>query len=66
MFFNKFKRIKKYDPEAERKLREEIESEGGLEKNDMKAMIISALLVILPVILVIIALFVLMAWMFIQ
>lgn len=65
MLFDKFKRLKKYDPEAERMLREEIESAGGLEKNDMKAMIIAALLVILPVVLVIFALFVLMAWVFI-
>lgn len=65
MIFDKLKKLKKYDPEAEQKLREEIEAEGGLEKNDMKAMIISALLVILPVVLIIFALFVLMAWMFI-
>lgn len=65
MIFDKFKKLKKYDPEAERKLREEIEAEGGLEKNDVKAMIISALLVIMPVILIIFLLFVLMAWIFI-
>ena len=65
MIFDKFKKLKKYDPEAERTLREEIEAEGGLEKNDVKAMIISALLVIMPVILIIFLLFVLMAWIFI-
>lgn len=65
MAFDKFKKLKKYDPEAERKLREEIEAEGGLEKNDMKAMIISALLVIVPVIVIIFLLFMLMAWIFI-
>ena len=65
MAFDKFKKLKKYDPEAERKLREEIEAEGGLEKNDMKAMIISAVLVILPVIVIIFLLFMLMAWIFI-
>ncbi len=65
MLFDKFKKLKKYDPEAERKLRREIEEAGGLEKNDMKAMIISALLVILPVVLVIFGLFVLMAWLLI-
>lgn len=64
MLFDKFKKLKKYDPEAERKLRREIEEMGGLEKNDMKAMIIAALLVILPVVLVIFGLFVLMAWLF--
>lgn len=44
-----FKRLKKPDPEAEQKLRDEIEANGGLEKNDVAAMIISAMLVILPV-----------------
>ena len=29
MAFDKFKKLKKYGPEAERKLREEIEAEGG-------------------------------------
>lgn len=65
MLFEKFKKLKKYDSEAEQKLRQEIEEAGGLEKNDMKAMIISALLIILPVVLVIFGLFVLMAWLFI-
>ena len=65
MIFDKFKKLKKYDPEAERTLREEIEAEGGLEKNDVKAMIISALLVIVPVIVIIFLLFMQMAWIFI-
>ena len=64
MFLEKFKNLKKYDPEAERKLRREIEEDGGLEKNDVKAMIIAALLVILPVVLVIFGLIVLMAFLF--
>lgn len=64
MLFDKFKRLKKYNPETEQKLRQEIEAAGGLEKNDMKAMIIAALLVILPVVLVIFVLFVLLAWLF--
>lgn len=63
--FDKWKKLKKYDPEAEKQLLDEIEAAGGLEKNDMKAMIIAALLVILPVILIIFVLFVLMAWLFI-
>lgn len=45
-----FKRLKKPDPEAEQKLLDEIEAHGGLEKNDVLAMIISALLMILPVV----------------
>lgn len=65
MLFEKWKKLKKYDPEAEKQLLDEIEAAGGLEKNDMKAMILSALLVILPVVLIILGLFILMAWLFI-
>lgn len=65
MLFGKLKNLKKYDPEAEQKLRNEIEEAGGLEKNDMKAMIIAAMLTILPVVLGILLLFVLLAWLFI-
>lgn len=57
-----FKRLKKPDPEAEQKLRDEIEASGGLEKNDLPAMIISALLMILPV--VVILLLVIVGFMF--
>lgn len=57
-----FKKLKKPDPEAEQKLRDEIEAYGGLEKNDLPAMIISALLMILPV--VVILLLVICAFMF--
>ena len=64
MLIEKFKKLKKYDPEAERKLREDIEAAGGLEKNDVMAMILSALLVMMPIALVILLLFVLMAFMF--
>ena len=65
MLFEKWKKLKKYDPETEKQLLDEIEAAGGLEKNDMKAMILSALLVILPVVLIILGLFILMAWLFI-
>lgn len=44
-----FKNLKKPDPEAEQRLLDEIEAYGGLEKNDVAAMIISAMLMILPV-----------------
>ena len=43
-----FKRLKKPNPEAEQELRNEIEAAGGLEKNDLLAMIISAMFTILP------------------
>lgn len=62
MFFRK--RLKKPDPDAEQKLRDEIEASGGLEKNDMPAMIISAFLVILPVAIAALLIFVLVAWLF--
>ena len=42
-------RLKKPDPEREQKLRNDIEKEGGLEKKDMPAMILSAWLAIVPV-----------------
>ncbi len=45
-----FKKLKKPDPEAEQKLFDEIEAYGGLEKNDLPAMIISAMLMILPIV----------------
>ena len=57
-----FKRLKKPDPEAEQKLRDDIEAYGGLEKNDVLAMIISAMLMILPV--AVIFLLVIVAFMF--
>ncbi len=44
-----FKKLKKPDFAKEAELRAQIEKEGGLEKGDLKAMIISALLVFLPV-----------------
>lgn len=47
-----FRRLKKPDPEKERQLREQIEAEGGLEKNDTLAMILAALLVFVPVALI--------------
>lgn len=64
MLIEKFKKLKKYDPEVEQKLREDIEAAGGLEKNDVKAMIISAFLVIMPIALIILGLFGLMAFLF--
>ena len=65
MLFEKFKKLKKFDPEKAQALREEIEANGGLEKNDMKAMIIAALLTIMPVAIAVFLLFILAAWLFI-
>lgn len=65
MLIDKMRKLKKYDPEKEQALRNEIEQAGGLEKNDLKAMIIAAILTIFPVVVVIFILFVLFAWLFV-
>lgn len=62
----KLKLIKKPDKEKEKQLREQIENEGGLEKGDMPAMIISAFLVFIPVAAVVLGLIVLLAWLFLR
>lgn len=62
MLFEKFKKLKKYDPEREQTLRDEIEAAGGLEKNDLKAMIISALITIVPFALALLLVMILGAW----
>lgn len=64
MLIGRLRKLRKYDPERERELRDGIEAAGGLEKNDLKAMILSALIVILPVALGILLLFALVAWLF--
>ena len=63
MFFRK--RLKKFDPEKEQQLRNAIEENGGLEKGDGFAMVLSALLVFVPVALAILGIFALVAWLFI-
>ena len=65
MGLNKLRSLKKSDAEMEQKFREDIEAAGGLEKNDMKAMIIAGLITVMPVVLGIFLLFVLFAWLFI-
>lgn len=47
------KRLPKDDPEKREALKNEVEKEGGLEKNDLPAMILSALIVILPIALIV-------------
>ena len=44
-----WRRLKKPDTEKEKQLREQIEEQGGVGKRDVLAMILSALVVILPV-----------------
>jgi len=60
-----FSKLKKPDREKEAKLREEIEKEGGLEKGDLPAMLISAFLVIMPVALIVLAVLVLLVFLII-
>ena len=63
--FNKFRRvIPKPDKNAEKNLNEEIEKNGGLEKKDLPAMIISAYLVFLPIVIGLFLLIALVAWLF--
>lgn len=59
-----FKKLKKPDPEAEQKLRDEIEAYGGLEKNDVMAMILSALLMIMPIVGILLLVICLFAFLF--
>ena len=64
LFGKKLKLMKKPDEDAERRLREELEKEGGLEKNDLPALIISAILVIVPIALIALLLVCLVGWLF--
>ena len=59
-----FKRLKKPDLQKEQTLRDAIENEGGLDKKDVPAMILSALLVIMPVAIVALLVMVLAIWLF--
>lgn len=60
-----FSRLKKPNPEKEEELRNEIEAEGGLEKNDFPAMILGAMLVIMPAALIALGVICLIIWLLI-
>ncbi len=61
-----FKKIfKKPDKEAEQRLKRELEEAGGVEKKDIGAMILSAYLVFIPIILGLLLLIAFFAWMFV-
>ena len=63
MAFEKWKKaFKKPDKEAEKQLRETIASEGGLDKKDTIAMLLSAFLVIFPVAVGVLLVLCLLAW----
>ena len=65
MAFGMFgRKRKKFDPEQERKLRDEIEQNGGLDKKDLPAMILSAYLVFLPIALGVLLVIALIAFLF--
>ena len=64
--FGKFKKVFKLDPDREDKLRNEIEENGGIEKKDMPAMVLSAYLTIIPVVLGILLLFALIAYLYVN
>ena len=66
MLLEKLKKLKKPNLEAEEKLREEIASQGGLEKGDLFAMILSAMLTSIPVIALLLGFFCLFAWLFVR
>ncbi len=66
MLWDKIKKLNKPNPEAEEKLRNDIEEMGGLEKKDLPAMLIAAFLVILPVALIAIGVICLLAWLFLM
>ena len=62
--FNKIKKILKFNPDREKELRNEIEENGGIEKKDMSAMVLSAYLTIMPIVIGILLLFALIAYLY--
>ena len=64
--FNKIKKILKFNPDREKELRNEIEENGGIEKKDMSAMVLSAYLTIMPVVIGILLLFALIAYLYVN
>ena len=63
---DKNKKILKRDPRREEELGCEIERDGGLEKNDMFAMLLSAYLTIIPIVLLVMAVFVLITYLYVS
>ena len=59
-----FKRLKKPDPQKEQELREQIEAEGGLEKNDFLAMCLAGAITFLPIAAITLAILVLFILLF--
>ena len=63
---DKIKKIFKRDPRREEEFGCEIKRDGGLEKNDMFAMLLSAYLTIIPIVLLVMAVFVLIAYLYVS
>ncbi len=62
--FRRFRELKKDNSEKEEILKQELEAEGGLEKGDMTALILSSLIVIVPICLVLLLVLVAVAGLF--
>ena len=62
----KIKRIIRYDPAREEELRSEMERDGGVDKRDVSAMILSAYLTVIPVITLVFLAFALIAYLFVN
>ena len=66
MLLQNIKRVfKKPDKEKEQELNKNI-NEYGLEKKDLPAMILSAYIVFIPIALIVLGLFALIAWIFVR
>lgn len=66
MLFDRFRKLKKSTPEMEENFRKELEENGGLEKNDLKAMIIAGFITFMPLAIVLFLLIALFCWFFVS
>ncbi|MBO5269610.1 MAG: hypothetical protein J6B77_02410 [Clostridia bacterium] len=64
MMFKRIKWLKKPNKEAEEQLHEDRANEGGLDKKDLPAMILSAMIIFIPVALVVLVALCLISWLF--
>ena len=62
----KIKRVIKHDSARDGALREEIERGGGIEKKDIPAMVLSAYLTVIPVIILVLGVFALIAYLYVS
>ena len=64
--FDKIKEILRHDSKHEEELINEIERNDGIEKNDMSSMLLSAYLTIMPIVLLVMAAFILIAYLYVS